>query len=79
MIEPGRVCVKIAGREAGRCCVVLEVQEDGKFALVHGPGVRKRRCNVLHLEPLAEKIEPKGDYLKKLSEIEEKLNEAKKG
>ncbi len=56
LIEQGRVCMKIAGREAGRYCVVLEV--GGEFATVSGPknitGVKKRKCNVAHLEPFQE-------------------------
>jgi large subunit ribosomal protein L14e len=58
MIEPGRVCVKIAGREAGQKCVVIEVLDDN-FVLVAGPKVRKRRCNIDHLEPTPLKIELK--------------------
>ena len=50
----GRVCMKIAGREAGRYCVVLKKLDD-TFVLVTGPrvltGVKRRRCNVEHLEP----------------------------
>ncbi len=70
MFEPGRVCVKIAGREAGRLCVVLEVL-DSNFAVVHGPGVRKRRCNLSHLEPTQAKIELKDGYLDELARMEE--------
>jgi len=53
-LEIGRVCMKIAGREAGRYCVVLKKLDD-TFVLVTGPkvltGVKRRRCNVEHLEP----------------------------
>ncbi len=56
IFEPGRVCVKTAGREAGKYCVVLEVV-DKNFVIVQGPKVRKRKCNIAHLEPLPEKIE----------------------
>ncbi len=58
VFEPGRVCVKIAGREAGKYCVVLEVIDEN-FVRVQGPKVRKRRCNIAHLEALPEKIELK--------------------
>lgn len=55
MIEKGRVCLKTAGREAGRYCIVLEKINDN-FALVTGPktitGIRRRKCNISHLEPL---------------------------
>lgn len=58
-IEVGRICVKIAGREAGRKCVVVDVI--GKnFVLVTGPqkvtGVKRRRVNVSHIEPTEKKI-----------------------
>ncbi len=58
LIEPGRVCIKTAGREAGKYCIVLEVV-DKNFVIVQGPKVRKRKCNVAHLEPLPEKIDLK--------------------
>jgi large subunit ribosomal protein L14e len=58
MIEPGRVCVKVAGREAGEKCVVLEVL-DHNFVVVAGPRVRRRKCNVDHLEPTPHKLELK--------------------
>ncbi len=58
VFEPGRVCVKLAGREAGKYCVVLEVLDDN-FVIVQGPKVRKRKCNIAHLQALPEKIELK--------------------
>ncbi len=56
MIERGRVCVKTAGREAGRKCVILEILDDN-FVVVWGPKVKKRRCNIDHLEPTPVKLE----------------------
>ncbi len=63
-IEVGRICVKIAGREAGRKCVIVDIIDEN-FVLVTGPkdisGVKRRRCNIKHLEPLDKKIDiPKG-------------------
>lgn len=58
IIESGRVCVKLAGREAGKRCVIVEVI-DKNFVTVIGKGVRRRRCNVRHLEPLDEVIKIK--------------------
>jgi len=59
MIEIGRVCTKIQGRESGRKCVVVD-QLEKNFVLVTGPekisGVKRRRCNVSHLEPHDQKI-----------------------
>jgi large subunit ribosomal protein L14e len=63
-IEVGRICIKIAGREAGRKCVIVDIIDDN-FVLVTGPknisGVKRRRCNINHLEVLDLKIDiPKG-------------------
>jgi len=53
-IDVGRICVKLAGREAGKKCVIVEVI-DKNFVLVTGPkkvnGVKRRRVNVNHIEP----------------------------
>ena len=51
-MEIGRICVKTAGRDAGRVCVVVD-QLDGNFVLVDGD-VRRKKCNMHHLEPLGE-------------------------
>ena len=51
--------MKTAGREAGRYCVVLK-KLDSNFFLVTGPkvlnGVKRRRCNIDHLEPTEHSI-----------------------
>jgi len=61
-IEVGRICVKIAGREAGRRCVIVDVA-DKNFVLITGPrkvsGVKRRRVNVNHVEPIPVKIDIK--------------------
>ncbi len=51
MFEVGRVCIKLAGREAGKKAVVVE-KIDRNFVLVDSPEIKRRRCNVKHLEPL---------------------------
>ncbi len=60
VFDVGRICVKIAGREAGRKCVVVDIVDDN-FVVITGPksltGVKRRRVNVKHLEPLPYKIE----------------------
>ena len=47
--------MKIAGREAGGLCIVIE-KKDESYVLVTGPrqlsGVKRRTCNIRHLEPL---------------------------
>lgn len=55
----GRLCVKIAGRDAGRTCVVVESAGD-RFVVVDGD-VRRKKVNVLHLEPLEQIIELKSN------------------
>lgn len=58
-IEVGRVCVKIAGREAGRKCVIVEII-DRNFVLITGPqkatGVKRRRVNINHIEPTEKRV-----------------------
>ncbi len=53
----GRVCVKLAGRDAGKKCVVVE-QVDDMFVVVDG-ATRRRKVNVKHLEPLAKTVDIK--------------------
>ncbi len=64
VFDVGRICVKIAGREAGRKCVIVDII-DQNFVLITGPksltGVKRRRVNIRHLEPTEYKIDiPKG-------------------
>ena len=71
-IEIGRLCVKIAGRDAGKKCVIIDILDD-KFVLIDGE-TRRRKCNVLHIEPLNQviKIEKNSsheDVSKALKEI----------
>ena len=50
MMEIGRLCVKIAGRDAGKKCVIVDKIDD-TFVMIDGE-TRRRKCNVKHLEPL---------------------------
>ena len=60
MIEPGRIVLKIAGREAGKYAVIVENVNDN-FVLITGPksvtGVKRRKCNIDHIEPTEHKFE----------------------
>ena len=85
MLEVGRICTKIAGREAGGICIVVEVI-DKNYCLVDGQ-VRRKKCNATHLDPLDKKIDiSKGashdavvSALKKLGiEVKEKVKKEKK-
>src|SRR3989338_2498047 len=57
MIEIGRLAVKTAGRDAGLKCVVVDILDD-RFVLIDGQ-TRRRKCNVMHLEPLSQVVEIK--------------------
>jgi large subunit ribosomal protein L14e len=59
MFEVGRICVKIAGRDAGQKCVIVEVIDD-KNVLIDGM-TRRRKCNKIHLEPLDQTVDIKGN------------------
>ena len=57
MMDVGRICIKIAGRDAGKKCVIVDVLDE-KFVLIDGE-TRRRKCNIKHLEPLNETIKIK--------------------
>ena len=57
MIDIGRICVKIAGRDTGKKCVIVDVLDD-TFVMIDGE-TRRRKCNILHLEPLDQTVELK--------------------
>lgn len=50
----GRVCIKLAGRDAGKYCVIVDELEKG-FVTIDGQ-TRRRKCNVLHLEPTKQSV-----------------------
>lgn len=78
-IEVGRICAKLTGREAGKKCVIVDVM-DKSFVLISGPkkvtGVKRRRVNVNHVEPLQDKIEIKRGASD--DEVEEALKSSSK-
>lgn len=81
MMDIGRVCVKIAGRDAGLKCVIVKVIDDN-YVFVDGE-TRARKVNINHLEPLDIKIEvPKAatreQILTALKDAGIKLKEPKK-
>ena len=55
VLEVGRICVKTAGREANKLCCVVELI-DKNYVMIDG-GVRRKKCNINHLEPLPQKID----------------------
>ena len=80
MIEIGRLCVKIAGRDAGKKCVIVDILDE-RLVLIDGE-TRRRKCNVLHLEPLDNVIKIKKnasheDVGKELEKLGLKIRETK--
>jgi len=71
LIEVGRVCVKIAGREGGKVCVIID-KIDNNFVLIDG-AVRRRKCNVNHLHFLPQVVK-----IKKKAETKEVIEALKK-
>jgi len=61
-MEVGRLCVKLAGRDAGRECLVVE-KIDKNYVLIDGL-TRRRKCNIVHLEMLSKtaKIKAKASH-----------------
>lgn len=48
--------MKLAGHDAGEKCVIVDVI-DRTYVLIAGPGIKRKRCNVAHLEPLPQKLD----------------------
>ena len=57
MYEIGRICVKIAGRDAGKKAIIID-KIDENYVLIDG-NVRRKKCNIRHLEPTKEVIKVK--------------------
>ncbi|MGD0728557.1 MAG: 50S ribosomal protein L14e [Candidatus Micrarchaeaceae archaeon] len=57
LLEPGRVCIKKYGRDAGSRAVVTKVLSDGFVNIVTSVRQKERRCNTRHLEFLNEKVD----------------------
>ena len=57
MLEVGRLCVKTAGRDAMKHCVVVDVI-DANYVLVDG-NTRRKKVNKGHLEPLGKVLDVK--------------------
>ncbi|MEM2115485.1 MAG: 50S ribosomal protein L14e [Candidatus Woesearchaeota archaeon] len=71
-MDIGRVCVKIAGRDSGKICVITQKIDDN-FVIVDG-FTRNKKVNIEHLEPLPQVIKnveklSKEQILKELEKI----------
>lgn len=72
-MDVGSVCKKLTGRESGKTCVIVE-SVDKNFVIVDSPDVRRRRCNIRHLDPLEITVDIKegataADVKKALSKV----------
>ena len=57
LIEVGRVCVKKFGRDAGKRAVITKVIDKSFVNIISSGRLMERKCNIKHLELLAEKID----------------------
>ncbi len=71
MFEVGHLCVKIAGRDAGKKCLIVDIVDEN-HVLIDGE-TRRRKCNVNHLEVLDQIIK-----IKKGASHDEVLKEMEK-
>ena len=53
----GNICIKIAGRESNRVAVIVD-KIDSNHVLIDG-NLRRKKCNILHLELLNKKLDIK--------------------
>jgi len=73
-LETGMVCIKTKGKEAGRKAVIVELGKNAEHAIIEGPFVKKRKCNIKHLLPTGKRIELKKKASKKeIAELLEKV------
>lgn len=72
MFEIGRIVIKTAGRDAGNTAVIVD-KVDEKFVLIDG-NVRRRKCNIAHLEPTNEVLKIKKDA--STSEVHKAMKDA---
>ena len=79
LLEPGRVCIKKFGRDAGSRAVVMEVGKDGFVKILTAVRNKKeRRCNPGHLEFLDEVVDVKNrEAINKMLGVKEKPARAK--
>ncbi len=53
-MKTGQLCIKLAGRDAGQTCVVLQVL-DSTHVFIDG-NTRRKKCNLRHVEPINKTI-----------------------
>ena len=70
-VEIGRLCMKTAGRDAGRECLIID-KIDNNFVMIDG-NTRRRKCNIKHLEilPKTVKISAKATHDQVMKALEQ--------
>ncbi|MCL5122439.1 MAG: 50S ribosomal protein L14e [Candidatus Marsarchaeota archaeon] len=60
LLEPGRLCIKKLGRDAGSRAVITKIEGNGYVQVLTATRhKRERRCNTAHLELLGETVDVK--------------------
>lgn len=59
LLEPGRICIKKYGRDAGSRAVVVAVEKDGFVKIASAGRKKEKAVNVKHLEFLNETVDIK--------------------
>lgn len=80
MFDIGRICMKIAGRDAGKKCVIVDVIDE-HYVMIDGQ-TRRRKCNIKHLEPLNQTVQitknaPVPEVVRVLKELNIQIEEKK--
>lgn len=74
LLQPGRLCIKKFGRDAGSRAVVTKVLDNGFVSIMTAVRPKDRRCNTNHLEFLNETVDLKDhEQVKKVLGIKEKV------
>ncbi|MBN2251459.1 MAG: 50S ribosomal protein L14e [Candidatus Altiarchaeota archaeon] len=74
LMDTGRICRKVRGKDAGKYCVIVE-KTDKNFVVTDGKGMKRKKTNILHLEPLPRVLGiKKGADTKEIVKLLEKEN-----
>jgi len=79
LLQPGRVCIKKLGRDAGSKAIITSVEKDGFVKIITAERPKERRCNPSHLELLNEVVDIKNkDEISKIISITAEEKQYKK-
>ena len=70
MYDVGRICIKLAGRDSNKYCVIVEKLDDN-YVLVDGQ-TRRKKVNVKHLMALRKtiSIKPKASHEEVIEQLQ---------